>query len=74
MTALATSSEAAGAVTERPPTEDSEPRLFETEGATLEDVILGAWEALLADGRTECPVCGSALSVHGCAGCGSELS
>jgi len=50
-------------------------RLFEPGGPTLEDVVLGAWEELVADGRAECPVCGGALSMlDGCAECGSDLS
>jgi hypothetical protein len=50
-------------------------RLFEPNGPTLEDVVLGAWEELVADGRAECPVCGSAMSLlTGCEGCGAELS
>jgi hypothetical protein len=59
----------------KPRTERSAERLFEPGGLTLEDVVLGAWEELVADGRAECPVCGGALSMlDGCAGCGSELS
>jgi hypothetical protein len=49
-------------------------RLFEPQGVTLEDTVLGAWEALSAGGTAECPVCDGALSMHGCARCGSELS
>jgi hypothetical protein len=49
-------------------------KLFEPEGATLEDEILGVWEALSAGATAECPVCEGALSVHGCARCGAELS
>ena len=50
-------------------------QLFEPGGPTLEDVVLGAWEELVADGRAECPVCGSAMSLlTGCEGCGAELS
>ncbi|MGH2963558.1 MAG: hypothetical protein ACRDL3_15415, partial [Solirubrobacterales bacterium] len=41
----------------------SAERLFEPGGLTLEDVVLGAWEALVADGRAECPVCGGAMSM-----------
>jgi len=53
----------------------SAQRLFEPGGLTLEDVVLGAWEELVADGRAECPVCGGAMSMlDGCAGCGSDLS
>ena len=49
--------------------------LFEPGRPTLEDVVLGAWEELVADGRAECPVCGSAMSLlTGCEECGAELS
>jgi hypothetical protein len=55
--------------------ERSAQRLFEPGGLTLEDVVLGVWEELVADGRAECPVCGDAMSMlDGCAGCGSDLS
>ena len=58
-----------------PQTEGSAQRLFESRGLTLEDVVLGAWEELVADGRTECPVCGGAMSMlDGCAACESDLS
>jgi hypothetical protein len=50
-------------------------RLFEPSEVTLEDSILGAWEALEARGRTGCPVCrGEMLTADGCASCGSHLS
>ncbi len=49
-------------------------RLFEPQGMSLEDVVLGAWEVLSAGGTAECPVCEGPLSMHGCARCGSELS
>ena len=52
-------------------------RLFEPGGATLEDVVLLAWEDLVAEGRAVCPVCGSSMSPSaegGCRACGSELS
>ena len=52
----------------------SAKRLFEPSEATLEDSILGAWEALEARGRAECPVCHAALEHGGCTTCGSELS
>ena len=61
--------------TEQPTTERSALRLFEPSGLTLEDVILGAWEDLLAGGPAECPVCGGRMRVvGGCDGCGSDLS
>ena len=49
-------------------------RLFEPSEVTLQDTILGAWEALTAHGRTECPVCHGELAVTGCETCGSHLS
>jgi hypothetical protein len=50
-------------------------RLFEPSEVTLEDSILGAWEALTAHGRCECPVCAGELEpAGGCPTCGSELS
>ncbi len=49
-------------------------RLFEPSEVTLEDSILGAWEALTAHGRAECPVCHGELERSGCATCGSSLS
>ena len=58
-----------------PRSEGSAERLFESGGPTLENVVLGAWEELVADGRAECPVCGGAMSLlGGCAECGSDLS
>jgi hypothetical protein len=58
-----------------PRTDGSAERLFESGGPTLEDVVLGAWEELVAEGRAECPVCGGAMSMlGGCAECGSDLS
>jgi hypothetical protein len=49
-------------------------RLFEPSEVTLEDSILGVWEALEVRGRTECPVCHGELERGGCATCGSSLS
>ena len=74
VSALATTSLPKGGLEERPQTERPATRLFEPEGVTLEDTVLGAWEALSAGGTAECPVCDGAISVHGCARCGSELS
>jgi hypothetical protein len=55
--------------------ERSAMRLFEPHGLTLEDVVLGAWEDLVAGGPAECPVCGGSIrAVGGCASCGSDLS
>jgi hypothetical protein len=54
------------------------------EGSTLDDVVSGAWEALIARHTASCPLCGGALAPrygagHGpvggrCRDCGSELS
>jgi DnaJ-class molecular chaperone len=49
-------------------------RLFEPSEVTLEDTILGAWEALTAHGRTECPVCHGEMAASGCETCGTHLS
>jgi hypothetical protein len=50
-------------------------RLFEPPGSTLEDVILGAWEDLVAGGPAECPVCRGRMRVAGgCESCGADLS
>jgi hypothetical protein len=50
-------------------------RLFEPKGLTLEDLILGAWEDLLAGGPAECPVCGGKMrGAAPCGDCGSDLS
>jgi hypothetical protein len=49
-------------------------RLFEPSGSTLEDVVLGAWEDLVAGGPAECPVCRGRIRLLGCQDCGSELS
>jgi hypothetical protein len=56
--------------------ERSAARLFEPGGLTLEDLILGAWEDLLAGGPAECPVCGGQTlrAAGGCDSCGSDLS
>ena len=58
-----------------PQAERSDERPFEPDGPTLEDAVLGVWEELVADGRAECPACGSAMSLlDGCEGCGAKLS
>jgi hypothetical protein len=65
------------AVAEQPQAGQGASRLFEPGGATLEDSILAAWEDLIAQGRSECPVCGGSMSPSadgGCPDCGSELS
>jgi hypothetical protein len=53
---------------------EEETRPFEPSEVTLEDQILGAWEALMARGRASCPVCHGELERGGCATCGSSLS
>ena len=68
MTAVAVEAPVAGADEKR-----SEDRLFEPSEVTLEDSILGVWEALEARGRVECPVCSATLAPSGCASCGSQL-
>ena len=49
-------------------------RLFEPSEVTLEDSILGVWEALDADTRAECPICHGELATSGCDTCGSQLA
>ncbi len=50
-------------------------RLFEPEGATLEDAILRIWDDILADGHANCPVCSAEMVTAGrCEGCGASLS
>ena len=72
MPATATRDPALG---EQPEVEASAERLFEPGGTTLEDVVLGLWDQLVADGRVACPVCGHAMSAAGgCESCGAELS
>jgi DnaJ-class molecular chaperone len=48
--------------------------LFEPSEVTLEDSVLGVWEALEAGGRAECPVCHGELETSGCETCGSQLA
>jgi hypothetical protein len=48
--------------------------LFEPHGTTLEDVVLGLWEDLVAGRDASCPVCHESMSMIGCSSCGSELS
>jgi hypothetical protein len=61
--------------TAQPGAERSALRLFEPSGSTLEDVVLGAWEDLVAGGPAECPVCGGRMrAAAGCSDCGSDLS
>ena len=53
---------------------EKEARPFEPSEATLEDQVLGAWEALMAQGRAQCPVCHGELETSGCRTCGSQLT
>jgi hypothetical protein len=56
-------------------TTERSARLFEPKGLTLEDMILGAWEDLVAGSPAECPVCGGNLrAASGCDSCGADLS
>ena len=60
------------------------PRLTPREGPTLEDLLSGAWEDLIAHRTAACPICDGAMAprygsgsspVGGrCGGCGTELS
>ena len=71
MSAVATET---AAVIERPFERGSARRLFEPSEVTLEDAVLGAWEALGSDSRATCPVCSGELESTGCNTCGSQLS
>ena len=72
MSAVATA-EAPRRTVERPQTVDEEP-LF-GDGVTFEDVILGVWHLLVAEGEAACLVCGGSTERSGrCGDCGSELS
>ena len=53
---------------------EAETRLHEPSEVTLEESILGAWEALTAQSRAECPVCHGELATSGCKTCGSQLA
>jgi DnaJ-class molecular chaperone len=61
-------------VVRRPQEKGSAQRLFEPSEVTLEDMVLGAWEALRSEGRADCPVCSGELEPTGCPTCGSKLS
>jgi hypothetical protein len=53
------------------------------QGLTLDDVVVGAWEGLLAGAPAECPVCATPMAARHsagagvvggrCGGCGSTL-
>jgi hypothetical protein len=63
------------ALADRAHAAENRVRLFEPGGLTLEDVVLRAWDALVANGHAECPVCGGSMSpASGCSDCGSDLS
>jgi DnaJ-class molecular chaperone len=49
-------------------------RLFEPSEVTLEDAILGVWEALEVRGQAQCPVCHGEMEPSGCGTCGSQLA
>jgi DnaJ-class molecular chaperone len=72
VTALA--AEAPAPALGRPQDVGAMQRLFEPSEVTLEETILGAWEALTAQNRTECPVCHGELVTSGCETCGSQLA
>jgi hypothetical protein len=58
-------------------TERSAVRLFETQGLSLEDVILGASADVTAGGTADIPLCGGHMRYAGGCGrdsCGSDLS
>ena len=74
MTALAAEPTVPTVSVGRPHDSGAMKRLFEPSEVTLEDTILGAWEALTAHSRAECPVCHGELEPGGCATCGSSLS
>ena len=77
MSALATKPSAARGIQfgrSSEPVRSAQPP-FAAARPTLEDTILGAWEDLVLDGRTQCPVCsGEVLTADGCTDCGSHLS
>ncbi|MGE5858009.1 MAG: hypothetical protein ACM31K_05970 [Solirubrobacterales bacterium] len=74
MTALAAEATAPAIRCGRPQDVGAVQRLFEPSEVTLEDTILGAWEALTARSRAECPVCHGELETSGCETCGSQLA
>ncbi|MGE5746027.1 MAG: hypothetical protein ACM33U_02060 [Solirubrobacterales bacterium] len=74
MTALAAKAAAPAIGPGRPQDVGAMQRLFEPSEVTLEDTILGAWEALTARSRAECPVCHGELETSGCETCGSQLA
>jgi len=74
VTAFAAEAEAPAITVGRPHDAGAMKRLFEPSEVTLEETILGAWEALTAHGRAECPVCHGELETSGCETCGSQLA
>jgi hypothetical protein len=60
---------------ERGTAEPPAQRLFDPQGPTLEDSILGTWRELASADRASCPVCSGEMTRAGvCSGCGAELS
>jgi DnaJ-class molecular chaperone len=74
VTALAAETAAPAITVRRPHDVGAKQRLFEPSEVTLEETILGAWEALTARSRAECPVCHGELVTSGCKTCGSQLA
>jgi hypothetical protein len=72
------------AVVAAPAAEAAPPASAHRHGPTLDDLVAGAWEGLVAGAPAECLVCGSALAsrhsagagiVGGrCGGCGTTMS
>lgn len=74
--ALATrvSAEAPARQARRPATRRGDERVFEPGRVTLDQRVSAAWERLVAEGGSDCLVCGSETPAgRECPGCGSEL-
>ncbi len=64
--------------------DDLDTAAYRGDGPTLDDLITGVWEGLVARRVARCPVCGGAMrprhvAGHGCAGggcsdCGTQLA
>ena len=82
--APAAAPEPRAAAVEAPAAAPTEAASAHRHGPTLDDLVAGAWEGLLAGAPAECLVCGTALTprhsagagiVGGrCGGCGSTVS